>query len=276
MINYGWTQAPGPYGENDNTFCASCHSPLQASTTVPGMFALGAVTNPVTVSSFTGVWCSSCHPSSSLGTAILAKYPTAESGGVTATLTRGANPALAASWMPILPGFAPDGIKYESHFCLTCHEQDPHNAASNGVFQAMYAAGVSCIDCHMAPFNLYAGSASHPISPPLVERFHDWKVAENLPYSCGAQGSLSQYTCHTNFTAASALAFIPFMTFQHSDWWGLPPFSTQMAAVSAHELNASSDQLALWREIQAVYGRPRLTEASYKTGTRPKTAVATR
>ena len=30
-INYGWTQPTGPYGENDNTFCANCHSPLQAS-----------------------------------------------------------------------------------------------------------------------------------------------------------------------------------------------------------------------------------------------------
>jgi hypothetical protein len=256
-INYGWTQPPGPYGENDNTFCASCHSPLQASTTVPGMFGLGAVIDPVTVSTFQGVVCSSCHCSTTVAKALLAEYPTAESGGETATLIRGANPTLASSWIPILPG-------QESQFCLTCHEQDPHNAASNGVFQVMYAAGVSCIDCHMAPYNLYAGTTDHPISPPLTERFHDWKVAENLPYSCGAQGSLSQYTCHSGFNAAAALAYIPFMTSQHSDWWSLPPFSTDTKAVSAHELNATSDQLALWREIEAVYGRASVKETSYK------------
>ncbi len=274
-INYGWTQPPGPYGENDNTFCAFCHSPLQASATTPGQFGLGTVIAPVAVSSFQGVTCGSCHTSTTVAAALLKIYPTAESGGETATLTRGANPTLATSWMPILPGKAPDGISNESHFCLTCHEQDPHNAQSNGVFAAMYAAGVSCIDCHMAPYNIFTGTADRPAAP-LTERFHDWKVAENLPYSCGAQGSLSQYTCHSNFTADSARAFIPFMTFQHSEWWSLPPFSTDTAAMSAHELNATSDQLALWREIQAVYGRPHRTAATYKAGTRPKTAVATR
>ena len=118
----------------------------------------------------------------------------------------------------------------------------------------MYAAGVTCIDCHMAPYIVGVAGNSTGTPVGLTERFHDWKVAENLPYSCGAQGSLSGYTCHSNFSAASALAFIPFMTFQHSDWWSLPPFSTEVAAVSAHELNATSDQLVLWREIQAVYG----------------------
>src|SRR5208337_4896577 len=54
-INYGWTQPPGPYGETDNTFCAFCHSPLQAAATEPGMFSDGSVIDPVTVSSFQGV-----------------------------------------------------------------------------------------------------------------------------------------------------------------------------------------------------------------------------
>ena len=79
--------------------------------------------------------CSSCHRSNTIAAALLKPYPTALSGGETATLIRGANPALASSWIPILPGQA-------SQFCLTCHEQDPHNAASNSVFQVMYASGV--------------------------------------------------------------------------------------------------------------------------------------
>jgi hypothetical protein len=237
------------------------------------MFGLGAVINPVTVSTFPGVWCSSCHCSTTVAKVLLAEYPTAESGGETATLIRGGNPTLASSWIPILPG-------QESQFCLTCHEQDPHNAASNGVFQVMYAAGVSCIDCHMAPFAINTGTTVDAMGTPpgLTERFHDWKVAENLPYSCGAQGSLSQYTCHSGFNAAAALAYIPFMTGQHSDWWSLPPFSTDTQAVSAHELNATSDQLALWREIEAVYGvsgkDTNYKETSYEEGARLKAAVA--
>ena len=265
---------------------------LGDTTRTSGVTLNGSVLNPIIVPStttgtiaasavgFTGVWCSACHPSNSVASQIVARYPTAESGGETATLIRGANPALAASWTPLLGGMAADGFPNESHFCLTCHVTDPHNAASNSVYQVMYAAGVSCIDCHMAPFAINTGSTTDAVGTPagLTERFHDWKVAENLPYSCGAQGSLSQYTCHTGFNAAAALAYIPFLTGQHSDWWSLPPFSNEMAAVSAHELNGTSDQLALWREIETVYGQASVKQASYKEtsyeeGTRAKTAI---
>jgi hypothetical protein len=68
------------------------------------------------------------------------------------------------------------------------------------------------------------------------------------------------------------------MTGQHSAWWSLPPFSSSSEAVSAHELNATSDQLALWREIQAVYGASgkdtNYKEASYEEGARLKAVVA--
>jgi len=270
-INYGWIQPAGPYGETDNTFCASCHSPLQASATEPGMFSDGSVIDPLTVSTFQSVTCSSCHPSNTLDPAILKAYPTAESGGQVGTLIRGANPRLASSWFPILPG-------QENQFCLNCHEVNPHNtpANPNAIFQVMFDAGVTCIDCHMAPY--IVGVAGNTTGTPvgLTERFHDWKVAENLPYSCGAQGSLNQFTCHAEFTADSARAFIPLLTVQHSEWWSLPPFSTDTAAVSAHELNATSDQLALWREIQAVYGPANRKETSNQERARLKTAVATR
>jgi hypothetical protein len=185
---------------------------------------------------------------------------------------------LASSWIPVTTDSSGSYGANERAFCLTCHEQDPHNAASNSVFQVMYGAGVSCWDCHMAPFTVNTGTTTDAAGTPagLTERFHDWKVAENLPYSCGAQGSLSGYTCHPNFTAASALAYIPFLTGQHSDWWSLPPFSSDMAAISAHQMNATSDQLALWREIQAVYGGGSVKETSNEKGPRLKSAVATR
>jgi len=266
-INYGWIQPPGPYGETDNTFCAFCHSPLQASATEPGMFSDGTVINPVVVPTFQAVTCNSCHPSNTLAAKILAMYPTAISGGQTATLIRGSDPTQVGSWIPILPGG-------ETQFCLNCHEQNPHTP--NAIFQVMFDAGVTCIDCHMAPY--IVGVANNTTGTPvgLTERFHDWKVAENLPYSCGAQGSLNQFTCHAEFTAASARAFIPLMTAQHSEWWSLPPFSMSTETVSAHELNSTSDQLALWREIQAVYGQVKRKEARKEGGARLKTALATR
>lgn len=240
----GWTQPPGPYGEVDNTFCAFCHSPLQADGT--SQFSNGTVVNPVTVSTFQAVTCGSCHPTNKVAAQVLKLNPTAESSGETATLIRGQDPTQASSWIPILPG-------QENQFCLTCHEQDPHNAPSNAVFQVMYDAGVTCINCHMAPYQIFTGTASSP-QPPLPERFHDWKVAENLPYSCGAQGSLSQFSCHSEFTSQSASAFIPLLTVQHSDWWTLPPFSASNsnAAVSAHNLTTADDYMNLWRQIQAA------------------------
>ena len=112
----------------------------------------------------------------------------------------------------------------------------------------------------MAPYQVFTGTASKPAAP-LPERFHDWKVAENVPYSCGAQGSLTQFTCHSEFTAQSASAFIPVMTQQHSHWWTLPPFSGSSstsglgAAISAHSLATRDDYLNLWREIQEVQQR---------------------
>jgi hypothetical protein len=250
-INYGWTQPTGPYGETDNTFCAFCHSPLQADGTAH--FSQGSVINPVTVSTFMAVTCSSCHPSNTVAADIVKIYPTALSSGETATLIRGDDPGLAASWIPILPG-------QENQFCLTCHEQDPHNAQANSIFQVMYNAGVTCIDCHMAPYQIFTGTASNPAAP-LPERFHDWKVAENLPYSCGAQGSLSGFTCHSEFTADSARAFIPVLTQQHSNWWTFAPFSgsggsqSPEAAISAHSLSTAADYMNLWRNIQAVEQR---------------------
>jgi len=249
--SYGWIQPPGPYGENDNTFCAYCHSPLQADGT--SQFSNGTVINPITVSTFQAVTCGSCHPSNTVAAQILAMYPTAESGGETATLLRGQDRTKASSWIPLLPG-------QEDQFCLTCHEQDPHNAQANSIFLVMYNAGVTCMDCHMAPYQIFTGTAASP-QPPLPERFHDWKVAENLPYSCGAQGSLSGFTCHSEFTADSARAFIPVLTQQHSAWWTLPPFSDPTvtpnsdAAISAHGLSTAADYLNVWQQIQTVQQR---------------------
>ncbi len=46
----GWTQPTGTYGENDNTFCANCHSPLQASVYAIASISESGTTATVTLS----------------------------------------------------------------------------------------------------------------------------------------------------------------------------------------------------------------------------------
>lgn len=87
--------------------------------------------------------------------------------------------------------------------CLTCHNQpdiighSAFDAPPQGFGKAMLVQqGVQCVDCHM------------PIVP-FVDRFgietegrtHNWKVAENLPYSCGTMDG----GCHANKTDEWAL-----------------------------------------------------------------------
>ena len=296
-INYGWPQTTGPYGENDNTFCANCHSPLQASvysiatvsesgttatvtpaapgipltdisvgdtifltgtaslavppvactgynniattspppaiggwtvtlcarlhldfyaaqitftaatsglatcyggtlgdTTTVGPFYQGTVTNPVTVLSTGGnSGCTAsgvpyaCCTGSGKG---LYRYdrckcyrlyrrvvqlvpseqqPRHSDPGAISHCGIGWRNGYARPRRESGPGIlvgsgTPDSsgsyAASEKAFCLTCHEQDPHNAASNSVYAAMYAAGVSCWDCHMAPFTVNTGTST--------------------------------------------------------------------------------------------------------------------
>jgi hypothetical protein len=234
---HGWfdsAHAQSDYGSTENTFCTKCHAPMQAAP--ESSFNQGQLINtqPVAQSSFQAVTCNSCHPPDTLEGAILKANPTAVLNGDLALYIWGSDPNQVSSYIPILQG-------QEDTLCLSCHEQR-HNT-DNPAFQAMYAAGVLCVNCHMAPhgYVTYKGVT-------IPEYFHDWKVAENLPYSCGAQGSLSGFSCHSEFTTQSTLALIPYMKEQHSEWWNLPPFNT--AGNTAPPLNTASDYVSLWRSIQ--------------------------
>lgn len=243
---HGWWDAhhsQSRYGSTDNTFCAFCHSPLQADGT--SYMSNGQIIGAQPVTDFQAVTCSACHPSNTLAAVILKANPTAVYGGEVGTLIRGQDPTKVTSWIPLLAG-------QEDNFCLTCHEQR-HNT-DNPAFEAMYGAGVKCVDCHMAPYRYITFSGVT-----IPEVFHDWKVGENLPYSCGVQGSIPHISgissCHSEFTVQSTQALIPFMKQQHSDWWNLPPFASSAtgaaAPISAHSLATASDYLDLWRQIQA-------------------------
>ncbi len=239
----GWLDsrhAQSEYGENNNTFCTRCHSPLQASAT--SSFNNGFTqAEPVPDGAFAAVTCRVCHLTHSpVNSVFSAQNPTAN-GTLAVYKWKGVNNP--ASFQPVMEG-------QEDLLCLNCHEQ--RHSTDNAAFEAMYSVGVRCMDCHMAPYQLFRT---------LPERHHDWKVAQNEPFSCGAQGSLSGFGCHQEFSGQSAQQFIPFLMQQHSEWWQLPPFtgntvpvpgggSAALDAASAHSLNTAGDYRNLWNQIQ--------------------------
>jgi hypothetical protein len=239
LTGSGWLaswHAQSDRGSTENTFCAKCHSPLQASASAT--FDKGLVVNgsPVPQQRFQAVTCSTCHPPDNITAVLGALNPNAIDGGAIAIyLWKGYNNP--ASYQTLNPG-------QDDMLCLNCHEQR-HNT-DDAAFAAMYSAGVRCIDCHMAPYQ-YIGGGNTGL-PQLAEVFHDWKVSANLPYSCGAQGSLTG--CHSSFAVSDAQNIIPFIRQQHSEWWSLPPFNGQpQVAVAAHGAITVAEYEVLWRQI---------------------------
>jgi hypothetical protein len=134
-----------------NTFCARCHSPLQAD-------AGATETNNAAIpeAQWQDVTCSVCHPSAAQRAAWgspIAKYDVA-------TKTYESVPLADADVL-----------------CTHCHT-DQFAPGFQGYGVIMHEAGVRCIDCHMAVI---------PAGDPNVGQWpaHDFKVAANLPYSCG-------------------------------------------------------------------------------------------
>jgi len=134
-----------------NTFCARCHSPLQADA--------GATERDNAVipeSRWQGVTCSACHPSAAQKTAWGSPIATYDVGTGT---------------------YASVPLGDADQLCTHCHT-DEHAPGFQTYGVVMHQAGVRCIDCHMAKI---------PADAPNVGQraAHDFKVAANLPYSCG-------------------------------------------------------------------------------------------
>lgn len=224
----GWFAArhsTSNYGSTQNTFCAKCHSPLQA--TPQATFNNGALVNtaPIANGAMQAVTCGSCHPPHNA----VPRLGIYQFGG---------DPTKVTSYQLIQPN-------QEDLLCLNCHV-NRHNE-TNAAFTRMYDAGVQCVDCHMAPYGLIVNST-------VAKRFHDFKVADNLPYSCGVQGSLSGFQCHPGFTAQATLAFIPSLKEQHINWWPMNP-SKRASGTAVRSLVTAEDYLALWKEIQNQIGQ---------------------
>jgi hypothetical protein len=130
--------------------CATCHSPLQAGS--------GAKRKKGTIpeDDRQGVTCSVCHPPKDQRTQW--ETPIATYDSTTGT------------YSPVL--------LWDADFlCTYCHT-GKHERRFHSYGEVMRNAGVRCIDCHMAKI---------PADDPNVGQraAHDFKVAANLPYSCG-------------------------------------------------------------------------------------------
>jgi hypothetical protein len=256
LTGSGWlasAHSQTEHGSTENTFCAKCHSPMQAAAT--SGFNNGLVTHASIVPQqrTQAVTCGTCHPPDNVTAVLGALYPNAVDGGAIAIyLWKGVNNP--ASYQTLDPGLNPDGTSKEDLLCLNCHEQrhNTDDSAFEAMYTGLYGLSVRCIDCHMAPYQTIGGGDTG--LPELAEVFHDWNVGADLPYSCGVQGSGRGATCHDNsytqFTVTDAQNIIPFIRSQHSEWWSLPPFNNQpQVAVSAHSVMTVADYKVLWREI---------------------------
>jgi hypothetical protein len=261
LTGSGWlasAHSQTEHGSTENTFCAKCHSPLQAS--AAASFNNGLVSNASDVpqTRIQAVTCGTCHPPDNVTAVLGALYPNAVDGGAVAIyLWKGLNNP--ASYQTLEEGLNADGTSKEDLLCLNCHEQR-HNT-DDSAFEEMYTGGrsagfsgytVRCIDCHMAPYQTIGGGDTG--LPLLSEVFHDWNVGADLPYSCGVEGSGRGATCHfngyTQFTVTDAQNIIPFIRSQHREWWSLSPFNNQpQVAVSAHSAMTAADYKVLWQEI---------------------------
>ncbi len=264
LTGSGWfasRHAQSDYASTENGFCAKCHSPLQASASAS--FNNGAVVNagPVPQQRFQAVTCATCHPPDNITAQIGALNPSAIDGGAIAIyLWKGYNNP--ASYQTLSSGTNADGTSKEDLLCLNCHEQR-HNTDNAAMWAMMTTTHnhlipgggpVRCRDCHMSEYQSIGGGSTG--LPVLEEVFHDWNVGADLPYSCGAVGSVSN--CHNSsystFTVTDAQNLIPYIKEQHTDWWTLPPFNgeVQAAMVPAHGAPTLVEYKVLEREISKI------------------------
>jgi hypothetical protein len=220
----GWfasQHANSNYKSTQNTYCAKCHSPLQAKPEATFKKGILINTEQIPDGQMEGVTCAVCHPSHNAAVVLgrrlgLYKY--------------GMDKSKPEAYNVIHHG-------EEDQLCLSCHiERHDEDVPAMAV---MYEVGVKCIDCHMAPY------APIEANPALNKVFHDFKVAKNLPFSCGVQGSVIH--CHPGYTTEGTLAFLPYMKQTHKNWWPLKPGKLK----KSHAAATAADYKALWDEMEA-------------------------
>jgi len=217
----GWrasVHAQSNFKSTQNTYCAKCHSPLQAKPEAE--FKLG-MSEAIPDGKVEGVTCAVCHPSHT-SAVVLGRRLGVYKWGMDKT-------------KPEAYDVVHEGN--EDVLCLNCHI-NRHNEG-NPAFDLMYVAGVRCMDCHMAVNGEILGTE-------VPKRAHDFKVAKNLPYSCGVQGSIVH--CHPEFSVEATNRLIPYMKEQHRQMW-VPDKTTK-------KLRSAADYLRLWKSLEAQVKNP--------------------
>lgn len=223
LTGSGWrasAHAQTNYKSTQNTYCAKCHSPLQAKAESSYKNGVFKGTESVAEGKMEGVTCAACHPTHN------------------AAVVLGRRLGIYKIGMDKTKPEAYDVVHHgeEDQLCLNCHVSR-HNE-DNPAFMSMYSAGVRCMDCHLAPYG-------HILGTEVEKRFHDFKVGKNLPYSCGVEGSMTH--CHPDFTAEATLEFLPMFKQQHTDWF---PMKNKTRKAS---LTTATAYMTLWQEVQAKY-----------------------
>jgi hypothetical protein len=208
------------YKSTQNTYCAKCHSPLQAKPEAAFKKGMLINTEQIEEGKVEGVTCAACHPSHT-SAVVLGRRLGLYKWGMDKT--------------------KPEAYEVTQHgqedgMCLSCHVE--RHDEDNPAFRVMYDAEVRCIDCHMAPYGTI-------VDTHVEKRFHDFKVAKNLPFSCGVEGSVVH--CHPGHTAEGTLEFIPYMKKQHGDWWPLKPGKVKNGVTIAAK---ASDYMDLWLQME--------------------------
>ena len=211
------------YASTQNTYCAKCHSPLQAKNAAQFVKGKFVDTEQIADGVVEGVTCAACHPNHNAAVIL---------GRRLGIYQFEKDKATAEAYKVVEHG-------EEDELCLNCHVTR-HNE-DNAAFKKMYDVGVRCMDCHMAPYDIIAQTKGTEEEVP--KRFHDFKVAKNLPYSCGVQGSMVQ--CHPGMTTEGTMKFIPYMKEQHKDW------GMQNMGKKKKKLTNSLDYYLLWQDIEA-------------------------
>jgi hypothetical protein len=155
------------HGDRVNTSCASCHAPLTEGATRDKNEA-----KPIPKGTWQGVSCGACHP-----------------GSVEQSRRR----SLVANFLPGTDPTDPDNYTFRDRAdgeamndqCRFCHHES-HDLLIERKTEMLGTGDLRCIDCHMAAYALTDGH---------VERFHNFRVEENLPHSCGG-GLGRSMTCH--------------------------------------------------------------------------------
>lgn len=157
------------YGHTDNTYCASCHSPLQADPN-----ATHSDNETIAPEDWQGVTCSACHPDhDQIDEWVEEGLPETRIGNYNID---------GSGWTPIYLD------QNANDLCTNCHTGSRHGKTFKGFGKVMFnEKGVRCIDCHMGevPTELADGSTRDIPS-------HTWHVRDNAVNAC--------LGCHANKT----------------------------------------------------------------------------